>query len=123
MKNVFKALLCCTLCVAMIVTALPLKVIAELRPVYISDIKMVSINDDDQEDRDKAMKQLTDAGYTITYRNWGNLDAGADDGCCYIGYKTTYDPDEAITDLRVMDEKGGYVKSNYGERDLAFRGE
>lgn len=120
MKRIYKSLLCLILCVSTVIAALPFKAYAAANE-YISDIKMVSINDDDPEDRERAQKELTDAGYKITYSNWGNLNAGADDGCCYIGYKTTTDRSKAITDLRVMDMNGGYIKTSYDGLNPATR--
>lgn len=69
MKSIFRSLLCFVLCAAMILAALPLNAYAATTTEYISDIKMVSVDDDDPEDRDKAMKALTDAGYKIYYTN------------------------------------------------------
>lgn len=121
MKRIYRSILCIVLCTAMLLAALPVNIFAETKKEYISEIRMVSIDDDDPEDREKAQKILTDAGYKITYQNWGNLNAGADDGCCYIGYKTTTDRSQAITDLRVMDMNGGYVKSSYDGVNSATR--
>ena len=64
---------------------------------------------------DEAKKWLTDNGYEILDHN---LNEGADDTfstkrAVYLGYKTTENAEEAITDMRVMNMKGGYSVQDY----------
>ena len=62
-----------------------------------------------------AKKWLTDNDYEVLD---SNLNDGADDTfstkrAVYLGYKTTDKADEAITDMKVMNMKGGYSIQDY----------
>ena len=64
---------------------------------------------------EEAKKWLTDNDYEIVDNN---LNAGADDAfstkrAVYLGYKTTDKADEAITDMKLMNMKGGYSVQDY----------
>jgi len=61
------------------------------------------------KDADEAKKTLEDKGFTPVD---GNLNEG---GKTYamMGYKTTDDPQQAITDLSVMNMNGGYSVTDY----------
>ncbi len=64
---------------------------------------------------DEAKKYLTDNGYEVIDHN---LNEGADDAISkkrsvYLGYKTTDKSDEAITDMKLMNMKGGYSAQDY----------
>ena len=64
---------------------------------------------------DEAKKYLTDNGYEVVDNN---LNEGADDliskkRSVYLGYKTTDKSDEAITDMKLMNMKGGYSAQDY----------
>ncbi|MBR3296526.1 MAG: hypothetical protein IKI65_01655, partial [Firmicutes bacterium] len=88
----------------------PAQAFAAAQPVYVSDV-MVGMG----ETADEAKKALTDAGYTVLDRNV-NEGAGSvykTEKYVYIGYKTTDNADEAITDLAVMNMNGGYSFSDY----------
>ena len=89
--------------------------------LYISEVKIGM-----GETADEANKELTAEGYIILTDDSGapadlNKDAGTDsrykDGpksrVVYLGYKTTTDPNEAITDLAAMNMKGGYSVEDY----------
>ncbi len=63
----------------------------------------------------EAKSYLTDNGYEILDNN---LNEGADDiisekKAVYLGYKTTDKSDEAITDMKLMNMKGGYSVQDY----------
>jgi hypothetical protein len=63
----------------------------------------------------EAKKWLTDNDYEIIDNN---LNDGADDTfstkrAVYVGYKTTNDADEAVTDMKLMNMKGGYSVQDY----------
>ena len=82
---------------------------------YISEVKIGM-----GEDEAKAAAAL--AGYAILSDENGPVDLnhGAGGGfgskgdkVVYLGYKTTDDPDDAITDLAVMNMKGGYSVQEY----------
>ena len=79
---------------------------------YISEIRIGQ-----GETEDEAKKELEEGGYTILKDDAGNyadlnegagsksaLKKGANDKIIYLGYKTTSDPNDAITDISVMNE-------------------
>ncbi len=64
---------------------------------------------------DEAKKWLTDNGYEVL--NY-DLNEDADDifskeRAVYLGYKTTQNAEEAITDMKLMNMKGGYSVQDY----------
>lgn len=103
-------------------TLLPVQVFADT-PDYISEVKigMGRWNSDDDKKSDTALKSLE--GYTILSDDSGNpidLNKDAEGGIgskgekvVYLGYKTTKNPNEAITDLALMNMKGGYSVKDY----------
>lgn len=85
---------------------------AEIKTEYISEIK-VGMGKTEAE----AKEALEKEGYTVLDCN---LNQGAEGGlgskgkkATYIGYKTTNDRKEAITDLAVMNMNGGYCTKDY----------
>ncbi len=70
-----------------------------------------------------AVSGLLADGFTILSKDGKyadlNEDAGSNDAMArgqkkvYLGYKTTYNPNEAITDLAVMNMRGGYSVRDY----------
>ena len=89
--------------------------------VYVSEVK-VGMGETSEE----AAKELLAEGYTILTDADGsyadlNYKAGTTSGMkkgptqkiVYMGYKTTTDPKEAITDLAVMNMNGGYSTEEY----------
>jgi hypothetical protein len=88
---------------------------AENHKEYISEVK-IGVG----KTADEAARSLD--GYTILSDNGKNVDLnqGAGGGIgskgervVYLGYKTTTDRSEAITDLAVMNMKGGYSVKDY----------
>ena len=90
---------------------------------YISEVKVGM-----GETSEQASKELIDEGYTILADDKGsyadlNKDAGtghiAKEGpnqkIVYLGYKTTDDASDAITDLAVMNMHGGYDFEDYNK--------
>jgi hypothetical protein len=76
-------------------------------------IKEVIISYGDTADEAKAW--LTENGYEVLDKN---LNEGADDTfstarAVYLGYTTTNDANEAITDMKLMNMKGGYSVQDY----------
>ncbi|MEG0570585.1 MAG: hypothetical protein RR497_02960, partial [Oscillospiraceae bacterium] len=65
-------------------------------PTYISDVQMAYAVDTTDAATTLARKTLTDAGYKVVE---SDLNAGTDRPASFIGYKTTKDEKEAITDL------------------------
>ena len=89
--------------------------------VYVSEVK-VGMGETSEE----AAKELLAEGYTILTDADGsyadlNYKAGTNSGMkkgptqriVYIGYKTTTNPKDAITDLAVMNMNGGYSTEDY----------
>ena len=89
--------------------------------LYISEVKIGM-----GETSNEAKKELEAEGYTILKDGSGNnadlnegagsksaLKKGANDKIVYLGYKTTDDPSQAITDLAVMNMDGGYSFEDY----------
>ena len=77
---------------------------------YIKEI-FLSYGNSDSE----AKSYLTDNSYEVLDYN---LNEGADDTlstkrAVYLGYKTTSNADEAITDMKLMNMKGGYSVQDY----------
>ena len=89
----------------------PAKVFAETKPtLYVSDV-MVGMGKTAEE----AKQALIDAGYTVLDQNL-NQGAGSafkTEKFVYLGYKTTTDRSEAITDLAVMNMNGGFSFTDY----------
>ncbi len=88
---------------------------------YISEVK-VGIGKTEQE----AKSELLEEGFTILSKDGKyadlNEDAGSKDPTMgrgqkivYLGYKTTTNVDEAVTDLAVMNMRGGYSVKDYEE--------
>ena len=95
----------------LIAAILPAQVFADSIPEYISEVKIGM-----GKDGKSARAALSD--YKILSDDKGNpvdLNQKAGGGLgskgdkvVYLGYKTTADRDEAITDLALMNMKGGY---------------
>ena len=105
----FRNILAVILALLMAVTT-PAQVLADAKPVYVSDV-MVGMG----ETAEEAKKALTDAGFTVLDHNV-NEGAGSafkTEKFVYMGYKTTADASEAITDLAAMNMNGGYSFSDY----------
>ena len=90
---------------------------------YISEVKLGQ-----GEDSSEASADLLAEGYTILTDDSGsyadlNENAGGDKGrkdgpkskVVYLGYKRTNDPQDAVTDLAVMNMDGGYSVQKYEE--------
>ena len=113
MKKLYKSII--TLSLALIMAALlPVQVLADA-PDYISEIKIGSGTSEKE-----ALKGLE--GYTVLKSGNNYVDLNQDsnggvgsysDTIVYLGYKTTSKREEAITDLAVMNMKGGYDVNEY----------
>jgi len=103
-----KRILCTLLCLAtLFITLCPRFAAAETEneTVYIKEIVTVSAGTDSA-----AKKSLVDKGYTVLPYN---LNAGTDEDPVYLGYKTTDNRSEALTDISFMDMNGGYDLMDY----------
>ena len=75
---------------------------------YIKDVKLVY-----GETFDEA-KRFVPEGYTLLDKN---LNEGTDaDDKVYFAYSTTKNPDEAVTDIKMMNMNGGFVLSDYEDQ-------
>ena len=109
MKHFSKMVLALVLSIIM-ATLLPVQVYAD-KPDYISEIKIGMGNSASEA------KAALD-GYTILdcdlNQNAGSTSYGAKGNkAVYLGYKTTKVRDEAVTDIALMNMKGGYDLDNY----------
>ena len=123
MKRLLTAITSVLLCVTMLTLA-PAQVFAsaaENEKKYISEVKVGM-----GETSEQASKELLDEGYTILADDKGNyadlnkdagsksaLKSGPNQKIVYLGYKTTSDATDAITDLAVMNMDGGYSFQEY----------
>ena len=123
MKKILTMLTSFLLCVTML-TLLPAQVVAsaaENEKKYVSEVK-VGMGVTSEE----AAKELLAEGFTILTDDKGGyadlnkdagsksiLKAGPNQKIVYMGYKTTGNAGQAITDLAVMNMNGGYSYQNY----------
>ena len=111
MKKVFSALISVVLAVTLCVTTCTSAFAASFSgKKYVKEM-IISYGNT----ADEAKKWLTDNDYEVLDYN---LNEGADNErstqrAVYIGYKTTDDADEAITDMKLMNMKGGYSVQDY----------
>ena len=98
-------LLSIVLSVIMIITALPLTAFAAGQTEYVKEFRLSTASTEEE-----AKQWLIDNGYIVISTNL-NKDTKKDP--VFLGYKVTYDPNEAITDMAVMQMDGGYSFSEY----------
>ncbi len=106
----FKAILSLVLAVVLTFSTCANAFAASSKQTYIKDV-VISYGKTAAEAKD----WLTKNGYEILDYD---LNEGADDWrstkrAVYLGYTTTNDPEEAITDMRLMNMKGGYSVQDY----------
>ncbi len=110
MKKTIKIIISLVLCVTCIVQPCAAGAATFTGKAYVKEM-IISYG----KTEDEAKSWLENKGYkTINY----NLNEGADDTfstkrAVYLGYKTTYNADEAITDMKLMNMKGGYSVEDY----------
>ena len=126
MKTIVKRLMAMVLVVLMfsispLCDAAPRSLAAGDGGKYISEVR-IGMGETEEE----AKKELEAEGFTILTDESGaladlNKDAGsksalkrgANEKIVYLGYKTTSDVNDAVTDLAVMNMKGGYSIEDY----------
>ena len=122
MKKTLMIVTALVLCITLLI--MPLQVAAaaeEKKTVYISEVR-VGMGETSEE----AAKELLAEGFTIltdsdgsysdlNYRTGTNsgLKKGPTEKIVYLGYKTTTNSKQAITDLAVMNMNGGYSIEDY----------
>ncbi len=110
MKKIIKVIISLVLCVIFAFQPITASAATLTGKAYV---KEMIISYGDTEDGAKAW--LKDNGYKIIDNN---LNEGADDiistkRAVYLGYKTTLNADEAITDMRLMNMQGDYSFEDY----------
>ena len=124
MKHLSRAVMAIVLAL-LVITIMPAQVFADSLPEYISEVKVYIGDYSDAEkegftilvEKDSNGNDKKDEkGKTIPV----DLNQGAGGGAgskgdqaVYLGYKTTTDSKEAITDLALMNMKGGYSVQEY----------
>ena len=98
-KILISMLLVVTMCMTMVMPASAGRV-----TYYLSDLKMAEAST-----ADEAKAILAEAGYTVLDKN---LNPGGDKAV-YLGYMKSKNVEDAITDVRVMNMKGGFNISDY----------
>ncbi len=104
MKKRFLKIVSMILTVSILLTSLNLTAFAA--ELYIKDIKVFIA-----ESSSQAKEYCAQEGYILLDYDV-NQDTGKD--FVYIGYQTTTDPAEAITDIKVMNMGGGYIVKDGG---------
>ena len=89
----------------MLFTALPITAFAATEKTYIKEIRISTAADEAT-----AKQWLTENGYQVLDVN---LNQKSNGDAVYMGYITTTDPNEAITDMAVMQMDGGYSFAEY----------
>ena len=107
MKKSLKATLSVLLVVAMIVCAV-LPAYAAKEEEYLSELRLVYASD-----YDEAMDILADSEFSDYYLLDENLNADTEKIGVWLAYKTTTNIEDAITDISIMQEEGGYSIGNY----------
>ena len=110
LKRLFRGAVSAFLAVAIAVTTCTSAMAASSKATYIKDV-VISYGSTE----DEAKNWLTENGYQVLDHN---LNEGADDlisskRAVYLGYTTTEDPEEAVTDMKLMNMKGGYSVQDY----------
>ena len=109
MKNLSRVVIAILLVIIM-ATLLPIQVFADT-PDYISEVKIAMGNTDSL----KGYIVLSDSNNKPIDLNQksggGSFSKG--EKAVYLGYKTTKEPQEAITDLALMNMNGGYETTDY----------
>jgi len=109
-KKIVKSVLTAVLIAALLMQTATCAFAASKKTDYVREVVISYGNTDDE-----AKKWLNDNGYVYVDRN---LNEGADDAfskerAVYLGYKTTTNPEEAITDMKLMNMNGGYSVQDY----------
>ncbi len=93
---------------------LPVQVFAEVAPtVYISEVKVFEGSYDQAESEGFTLLKGDDDKPVDLNQNAGGGLGSKGDKAVYLGYKTTNDKNDAITDLALMNMKGGYNVAEY----------
>ncbi len=98
----------------LIAGTLPAQVFADSAPKYISEVKVYEGNCDKAEEEGFTILCGDNGKPVDLNQGSGSTDIGAKGNKkVYLGYKTTTDRKDAITDLALMNMKGGYDTAEY----------
>jgi len=113
MKNMSKVILAVVLAV-LTAAMIPAQVFADSAPDYISEVKVFEGSYSEAESEGYTMLK-DDSGKVVDInKDSGSTSIGAKGNkAVYLGYKTTKIKSEAITDLALMNMKGGYSVQEY----------
>ena len=89
----------------MLFTALPITAFAATEKTYVKEVRISTAADEAT-----ARQWLIENGYQVLN---ANLNYNSNGDAVYMGYTTTTNPDEAITDMAVMQMDGGYSFSQF----------
>lgn len=103
-----RILLTVLLTLTVLASAVPLPAFADIPKTYLSEIRICVCGN-----REEAFDYLTGAGYTVLDMDL-NAGVGAGLSCVWLGYRTTTDPEQAITDIAVLNMNGGYFLADSG---------
>ena len=109
MRNVFKGILSIILIISMILCA-TVPAVAAVEEEYISELRLVYA-----DDYNEALEILEDSEFSDYELLDENLNEGTGSSGVWLAYKTTTDIEDAITDMAVIQENGGYREGNYQE--------
>lgn len=108
------ASICLLLALALLFTDVgnALAVTVENDSKYISEVQVFS-----GSSLSEAIKSCEAAGYVAVKNNINRTSEGdsTDNGIYVVGYKTTTNPDEAITDISLLQMNGGYQYCTYSD--------
>lgn len=97
------------LCFSLLLQCVTVQTTAETDNIvlYVSDIKLIYAQN--QNDAEKAVPK----GYTLFDHD---INDGTNSLGVYLCYSTTADPNKAITDIRAMNEEGGFDRGTFNEK-------
>ena len=117
MKNSSKKILTRVLCVLLsvvLLVSISLNIMAEdagNAKLYVKDTKLIYA-----ESLEEAKTQVPEGYKLLEYDLNKGTEYVFDVYEVYMAYSTTTNPDEAITDMKMMNMNGGYVYSDYEEQ-------
>ena len=112
MKRLSRSIIAVVLAI-LVMTIMPAQVFADSLPEYISEVK-VYIGSYSNAEKEGFKILNGDNGNPVDLNQGAGGGLGSEgDKAVYLGYKTTTKSDEAITDLALMNMKGGYSVQEY----------
>ena len=109
LKKILTKSICILLSLVMLVS-ISLNILAaeqNAEKEYIKDVQLVYASSFEDA------KKNAPKGYLVLEKD---INAGTDGSNVYFAYSTTTNPDEAVTDIKMMNMKGGFVLSDYEEQ-------